>query len=415
MLLFQRDAVMLGIGCRDLPNAFGLELSVAAHSLDYLRLNCGGENGQSLPAGQRVESPRMYLWLDHHADLWRSVDHYTGLLREDGVIARNSSRNVPHWWLRPIYCTWNDQNYLAGLPAFYNWPGEGFVGKSGVDAFDERMLDHLLDVLEREQYPVGSVILDDGWQTCRGEWRADPKKFPNLRRQIDQIHAMGLKAILWVAPFDVAPEAPVRHHPEWLAGNGVLGKWQMPLVDYSSPRTQQEYVEPLLRYWFSSDAGCLDADGIKVDFMADKIHPIFPIHNPTWRGEEPFIFHTLSLWNRLMKSHKPDAMLLGCTAHPHFNACQDLIRTYDVPDSQLQHADRCVMLRHFNPGTLISLDMSETRSMADVRQHLQIARDHGTLFELGRIAPDPATGEFVFGREYVELMKRALSAWGPLP
>jgi len=411
LLVFQRDRLMLGIGSRDLPHGFGLELKAAAHRLSHLRLNYGGEHGQKIAAGDVIQSPRMYLWFNNSGDLWRTVDQYVGLLQEDGVIPRLSPRNAPHWWLAPMYCTWNDQGYLAGNAAFYNWPGDGFQGKNPVEAFDGPMLDHLLDVLEREQYPVGSVIIDDGWQTCRGHWRAHPTHFPNLRQQIDRIHAMGLRAILWMAPMDVEVDAPLRQRKEWLASGGAPGKWDMPLIDYSNPRTQEEYVRPMARYFFSSEPDCLNADGLKVDFMADKVHPGFGTHDPSWRGEERFLLNTQRLLYDLMKSHKPDAMLLGCTAHPFFGSCQDLIRTFDVPDSQQQHVDRWQMLRHFNPGNLISLDLSETRSLADVEEHLRMAVEQEMLYELARIAPNPATGEFELGNAYIELVKRKLAAW----
>jgi len=185
----------------------------------------------------------------------------------------------------------------------------------------------------------------------------------------------------------------------------------MPLVDFSHPRVREEYAEPFLRYFFSDAPGCLNADGLKTDFMADKIHPIFSVHDPDWRGEERFIKNTLQLFYDRLKHFKPDGMMLGCSAHPFFTTCQDLIRTYDVPDSQEQHADRCVMLRHFNPGNFISLDMSESRSLADVERHLEMAVRHGMLYECGRIAPDPATGRMTLGEDYVPLLKRKLRAW----
>ena len=199
---------------------------------------------------------------------------------------------------------------------------------------------------------------------------------------------------------------------EWLCGTGVLGRHGMPLVDYSNPKVQEEYLKQIIRHWFSNDAGCLDADGLKLDFMADKIHPVFPVHNPDWRGEERFIHHTIKLWYDMMKTFKPDAQMLGCAAHPHFTNCQDLVRTYDVPVSQRQHADRAVMIKHFNPGNIVALDLCETKSLADVEQHLDMAFRHNLQYECGRIAPDQKTGVFCLGEEYPSMLKRKLVAWG---
>lgn len=419
LLLLQRDSVMLGLGARELPQGFGLETHIAAQTLGHLRLNYGGEHGQEIAAGNLARAPRMYLWLDHHGGVWDSVDHYVRLLQEDGEIPRRSRREVPHWWLRPAYCTWNDQGYLSGNAAYYAFPGDTFSGKNPSLSFDAAMLDHLLEILERERYAFGSVIIDDGWQKAWGDWTPHPAKFPDLRRQIDRIHRLGMKVILWHAPFDYRADAELCARTEWLCGGGVRGRHGMPLVDFSNPRVQREYLEPLARSWFSSEPGCLDADGLKLDFMADKIHPVFPVHDPDWRGEERFIHRWQTLTYRLLKQWKPDGQMLGAAAHPHFVSCQDLIRTYDVPVSQRQHGDRAVMLRHLLPGNLVTIDLCETKSLADVEEHWEIAFAHNLLFECGRIAPDPATGRFRVGDEFPALLRRRLAAWAtglePIP
>ncbi|HEY3379128.1 MAG TPA: TIM-barrel domain-containing protein [Armatimonadota bacterium] len=410
--LLQRDTVMLGIGARDLPQGFGLEFASGSTHIDTLRFNYGGDaHGLPYVAGEVAEAPRLYLLVNHEEGVWESVDHYVARLQEDGMAPRKSTRNAPHWWTRPLYCTWNDQGFLSGNGAYYSWPGDNFVGKDPIAAFDGAMLDTLLDTLERDGYPVGGVIIDAGWETVWGEWHAHPQKFPDLRAQIERIHTMGLRALLWIAPFDFAEGCAARQHPEWLAGGGVLGKWGSPLLDYSNPRAQEEYARPLMRYFFSDEPGCLNADGMKTDFMADKIFPEFPVYDRAWRGEERFILHTLELFYAEMRRYKPDGMMLGSVVHPCFIGCQDLIRTYDVPFSQRQHADRNVFTRHFNPGNLVSLDLCETRSLADVEEHLRMAQQGNMSYELGRIAVDPATGEFALGPDYLRLLKRKLPIW----
>lgn len=48
------------------------------------------------------------------------------------------------------------------------------------------------------------VGLDDGWQTAIGDWTVNTKKFPrgeeDLKKLVDEIHKMGMKAQLWWAP-----------------------------------------------------------------------------------------------------------------------------------------------------------------------------------------------------------------------
>jgi hypothetical protein len=411
-LLLQRDSVMLGIGAKDLPKGFGLELRAGGQKLEYLRYNYGGEMGLSVVAGETSAAPTTYLWCDHNGSVWNSVDHYVEMLQEDGAAPRRSLRNVPHWWLQPAYCTWGDQGFLSGSCAYYNFPGDEFQGKHPVASFDGAMLDHLLDTLEKEAYNFGTVIIDDGWQKTRGDWEPDTKKFPNLRAQIDRIHALGMKAILWLAPYDFYPDAEIRKKTDWLCGGGTPGRHGMPMVDFSNPKVQDEYLTPQARFFFSDDDDCLNADGLKLDFMADKVHPHFPIYNPDWRGEERFSLGWQTFMYQELKRWKPDGQMIGGTVHPAFIGCQDLIRTYDVPGSQSQHTDRAKMIRHFNPGNLATLDMGETKSLADVEEHVHLGLTHNLLYECGRIAPDPETGISALGEDYAPFLKRKLKAWG---
>ncbi|MDR3709249.1 MAG: hypothetical protein P4L33_13190 [Capsulimonadaceae bacterium] len=413
VLLLQRDNLMLGIGSRDLPNAFGLEMRSASRKLHHLRLNYGGDFGYPVHAGETVESPRFYIWLDHNGGVWDSVDTYVRLLRGDEAIPPlRDNHNEPHWWRQPQYCTWPDQGLLGGAGVYYNWMGDAPIGAGPVDSFNEAMLDYLIGRLVAEDLHVGSVIIDDGWEKIRGEWVAHPDRFPRLREQIDRIHAIGLKVLLWLAPLDFWPGADVLNHPDWLCGGGVLGRFGNPLVDYSCPAAQDGYLRPMMRYLFSDEPGCLNADGFKSDFMAEKVQPVYPVYDRTWRGEEPFILNTMALFHREMRRYKPDGMHLGCTAHPFFTQVQDAIRTYDVPASQLQHEDRALMLRHFNPGNLVSLDLSECRSLADIEQHIDIALRNNLLYQIPRIAQEPVTNGLGLGPDFMPLLRRKLRIWG---
>ncbi|MCR5663612.1 MAG: alpha-galactosidase [Oscillospiraceae bacterium] len=61
--------------------------------------------------------------------------------------------------------------------------------------------------------------IDDGYEPFVGDWlEPDPVKFPNgLKPLVDDIHAKGLKAGLWIAPF-VAQKGSrlIAEHPDWL-------------------------------------------------------------------------------------------------------------------------------------------------------------------------------------------------------
>lgn len=77
-----------------------------------------------------------------------------------------------------------------------------------------------LDVLDahRARMPVEVVQLDDGYQTAIGDWTSFNEKFPHgLRVLVDDIHARGYQAGLWLAPFFVGETSETyREHPDWV-------------------------------------------------------------------------------------------------------------------------------------------------------------------------------------------------------
>lgn len=61
--------------------------------------------------------------------------------------------------------------------------------------------------------------IDDGWEPAIGDWlETDKKKFPKgLKPLVDEIHAKGFRAGLWLAPFCCQKGSKVmKEHPDWL-------------------------------------------------------------------------------------------------------------------------------------------------------------------------------------------------------
>jgi hypothetical protein len=61
------------------------------------------------------------------------------------------------------------------------------------------------------------IQIDDGYQQFAGDWEMN-KKFPHGHKWfVEQIHAKGFLAGLWIAPFAVAEHSSIyREHPDWL-------------------------------------------------------------------------------------------------------------------------------------------------------------------------------------------------------
>jgi alpha-galactosidase len=114
------------------------------------------------------------------------------------------------------------------------------------------------------------VDIDDGYQQAEGDWDVDRSKFPgggkDMRRMVDQIHAMGLKAKLWWAPLAVDPGSKLlSENPDILLMNkdGVpqfISYWN---AYYMSPVYQKtiDHTKGVLKMFLKD----WDFDGLKMD------------------------------------------------------------------------------------------------------------------------------------------------------
>lgn len=117
---------------------------------------------------------------------------------------------------------------LAGYTSWYNY-------FANIDASTiRRDLNGLISATKGLQVAKDSEIfqIDDGWQTAVGDWKIDPVKFPvsanekgGLAAIVDEVHAAGMKAGLWLAPFCVGSDAEVlRDNPGWILKTRKGGK-----------------------------------------------------------------------------------------------------------------------------------------------------------------------------------------------
>ena len=58
--------------------------------------------------------------------------------------------------------------------------------------------------------PTGVLMIDDTWQEDYGVWKFHPGRFPNPKAMVDELHQLGFKVMVWVAPFMSADQAVFR-------------------------------------------------------------------------------------------------------------------------------------------------------------------------------------------------------------
>ena len=113
--------------------------------------------------------------------------------------------------------------------------------------------------------------IDDGWEPFVGDWlEPDAKKFPNgMAPIVDEIHAKGYQAGLWLAPF-VAQEGSqlLKEHPDWfLLHEGEKWSNGSNWGGFYSLDIDNPDVEMYLTQVFRKVFGEWNFDLVKLDFL----------------------------------------------------------------------------------------------------------------------------------------------------
>jgi len=69
----------------------------------------------------------------------------------------------------------------------------------------EKVMQYAKDVLANGM-PPGVIMIDDNWHEPYGTWKFHSGRFPEPKRMVQELHAMGFKVMLWVCPF-VTPDS----------------------------------------------------------------------------------------------------------------------------------------------------------------------------------------------------------------
>lgn len=383
--VLRKGIFSLFAGFLDLQPSFGMKLKSARSRVEHWTLDFGAQpHGLPLAPGAAFRSGRLRLaWSENRSPHDLFLEHGRVLV-EEGVIADPAAKRRHDWWREPLYCTWGDQTLLADHETETNLLAQTTDKVAPiVSKLDETLVRRAVSVIRRERLPVRTILLDEGWNVARGDWRPHPERFPDLRGLVDELHAQGFKVMVWWSWAEIADHADIP--ADELAGNGRWrNKHRSRWRDYSDPRIQETYLKPLFRKLFSSEPGCYDLDGVKTDFLADKVHPETPLRDPSWRGEETYFQKLTALFHREMCRHKPDALHLGCAGNYWLAEFMDLNRTYDVHSSNWrEHEERARMLLCTAPGVTVSYDMMNFTENTD--RYFESARDLGAAIELGNI------------------------------
>jgi hypothetical protein len=229
---------------------------------------------------------------------------HADLLRARGL-APPVRTAVPAHWRAPMFCGWGAQHALALR-----------TGRSTKDLATQAHYDEFLAHLARHDVVPGTVVVDDKWAHRYATSRADEAKWPDLRGWIAERHADGQRVLLWWKAWDPdgAPVAGCVTTPD---GTPVA-------VDPEHPAGRQTIVDAVTHM-----IGDLDADGLKVDFLAKTPSGVALRHaGPSWGAA--LLHRMLAIVHTTAKAIKPDALIVTHTPNPAFADVTDMIRLNDI-------------------------------------------------------------------------------------
>ena len=409
MFTFTKNTCNLFFGALDLPRAsFGLDISIDSYRAMRFCQNYGGEqHGLPLKAGEEFSSGRFVMFAGYDSDPHDTIAQYCRILIDEGIIPDPAMKERFPWHRGNLYCTWIDQGYRTEVSIPKGLHDQIEITVSAADALNDDLVERALSVIQTERLNFTTILVDMGW-SVRGEWIAKQEQFADLRGLIDRLHAQGFRVVVWWnwAEVDNAADIPTR----FLAGGGYINKHGQRTIDFSNPVTQEEYLKPLFHRLFSSDPGCYDFDGVKTDFLSDKIHPETPLFDPRWRGEENYFFRVFELFFNQMRKYKPDAVHIGCAGHPHLSQFIDINRTYDVWSTNvLEHVNRGKMLTATSVGCPVAYDFHHFEE--NLEQYFIAALENGCSVQIGSVLGlkrYPLSGWKPADKAYYDILRKYL-------
>jgi len=313
-----------GVGTIGIPNTYnGLGLVIGRSSFAAMYQTASQPSAQE----KGINGPSLGFYFGRNAD--EILADYRASLAPLGTLESSGSVRAD-WWSRPIYCSWGDQAFAARMR-------EGRLDEDHASRYaTEGDLNRWLAIAGRQKLPIGTVILDLGWMSAYGDFAPNPTHFSDLRRYIEELHGKGLHVLLWIPMYeargalfglDNARSNVAAKHPEWLVHTRE-GK-PTDQFDYTNPDVR-DYLRTRIHYMLSSDAGGLNADGLKVDFIDRLPDPALSVfHDPSWGIGEAMNAKVMELIYTAAKQAKADALIDSSFMNSLFHAWQDVIRLND--------------------------------------------------------------------------------------
>lgn len=384
-LLLRHDGWNLLIGGTSPANDFGLELKSEGHSLQHLRFNYGGSEFPWERSGNStVPGPRLQIQLSRLDRHEAAHALFTEAIICDGLAERRRHAPEESSWRRPWYCTWGDQMAIA--KSALRQEQAGHAEYSAIkDVLTQEFVLKAAKFIRNNSLDIGTIIIDDGWQDKRGDWNLNTANFPDMRGLVDELHSMDFKVAVWFAPFLTEPDAKVCARPGFTS---LTSRHNQTVLDYTNPEVRN-WLSKKLDLWFSSGPQGWDIDGLKLDFLLEKVYAnAGRTADPEWRGEERLYSSLFHHFERHIRRHKPVPGLLHAPYNVHWmESCASLYGEERF-DRDLEYlASRPSLIEAVAPGAWMSPHFNYNSEL--VPEFLRRVKAIGGIPQIGKLlAPE---------------------------
>jgi len=249
-------------------------------------------------------------------DPYEGLADYVSYGRRFGLIEQSPIPTLADWHAKSMFCGWGEQIEQARLS------GTPRTRVSAADLANQAFYDHALEQLESHGVWPHTIMIDDKWQSQYGLNVPDTDKWPDMAGWIRDQHELGRRVLLWMrmwSPDGLPPELCVQN----AAG-----------VPVSSDPSNPDFLALLdtqVTHMLSPDG--LDADGLKVDFLAQTpTGPTLHAHGSAWGAT---LLHTyLKRIHTTATAIKPDALIISHSPSPSFADVGTMSRFNDINDKR---------------------------------------------------------------------------------
>ena len=279
---------------------------------------------------------------------------------EAGLCRLPDRSNVPRWWYGPIVCGWNEQDAMTP-------PDKQQKELASQDAYTK-----IADMIAEYRVRPTMLIIDDKWQRAYGDCLPDPRLWRDMREFTDEMHRRGIHTLLWFKMWGGEGLPP----DEVMDGGGMPYHYRVELdyAPYADPTNEKyrAHLREILHTLLSSDEGCMNADGFKLDYsLMMPYGKRAKSASGAYGAQLTYELHKLIY--ETAKAIKPDCLINASPAHPYYAEYCDMARLHDYGWGRRNESEemrrRAAIFRATLPGVLIDCDSANYGNREDAMRY----------------------------------------------